>query len=45
MTEMKVTGRKAQRYPTRIGRFLGVVALLVSAWPAIGQTFTRIADT
>ena len=45
MTEVKVTGGKAQRYPTRIGRFLGVVALLVSAWPAIGQTFTRIADT
>jgi hypothetical protein len=45
IAERKVTGRKAQHYPTRIGQFLGVVALLVSAWPAIGQTFTRIADT
>ena len=43
--EMKVTDRKAQRYPTRIAEFLGVVALLVSAWSANGQTFTRIADT
>jgi hypothetical protein len=45
MTELKVTNKKAQRYPTRISQFLGVVALLVSAWTAIGQTFTRIADT
>jgi len=45
MTEMKVTDKKAQCYPTRISQFLGVVALLVSAWTAMGQTFTRIADT
>jgi hypothetical protein len=42
---MKLMDRKTQRYPTRIGEFLGVVALLVSAWSANGQTFTRIADT
>src|SRR4030095_9281072 len=45
MTEMKETGGKAQRSPTRIGQFLRAGALLVSAWPAIGPTSTRIADT